>query len=113
MKAFDVVLVPFPFADLSSMKKRPCVVLSSFRPRSLSEFLVLAMMTSQVKVPRFPFDVELKSYKSAGLPKATLVRLSKIVTLESGLVVKKIGSLSAIDQEALKKEFGKLFKGFL
>jgi mRNA interferase MazF len=109
MIPFEIVLVPFPFADLTSSKRRPCLVLASFRPKSMGEHLILAMMTSQVKPPNFPHDVILKNFEEAGLPKATLVRLSKIVTLDSSMVYKKLGKLSKKDQAAIKIEFGKLF----
>jgi mRNA interferase MazF len=44
----DVVLVPFPFADLSATKQRPALVLSPERLNKLRPDLVLAAITSQV-----------------------------------------------------------------
>jgi mRNA interferase MazF len=113
MTSFEVVLVPFPFADLSDVKKRPCLVLSSYKPRSLSEHVVLAMMTSQLSGIRFPFDVELSHATAAGLPKPTLVRLGKIVTLESKLIVKSLGRLHVRDCGLVRAEFGRMFKSLL
>ena len=111
MTPFDVVLVPFPFADLRSSKRRPCLVLSGFKPRGLREHVIVAMITSQLSGPRFPFDVELEKYQAAGLPKPSLVRLGKIVTLDSSLIVKQLGTLTAADKRLVKAEFEKLFKG--
>jgi mRNA interferase MazF len=107
MTVFDVILIPFPFSDLSAVKRRPCLVLSSFRPRSLREHLVLAMMTSQVSTSRFPHDVEIDHLKP------TLVRLSKLVTLDSQLIVKTLGTLHARDRDKIRSEFGRLFKAVL
>jgi len=90
MTPFDIILVPFPFADLSSTKRRPCLVLATYRPRSMSEHAIVCMMTSQVKVPHFPYDILFSDYKEAGLPKPTLIRLSKIVTVDSQIIIKKL-----------------------
>jgi mRNA interferase MazF len=113
MTSFEVVLVPFPFADLSAVKRRPCLVLASYRPKPLAEHVILAMMTSQVSGPRFPSDVELHHAAAAGLPKPTLVRLGKMVTLESKLVVKSLGFLHAQDRSGVRAEFGRLFKAVI
>ena len=112
MTSFDVVLVPFPFADLSATKRRPCLVLVSFKPSSLHEHLVLAMMTSQTG-SSFPHDVAVNHLTVAGLPKPTLIRLSKVVTLDAGIVVKTLGRLHIQDRQVVKNEFTKLFKPVL
>jgi mRNA interferase MazF len=44
----DVVLVPFPFTDLSATKQRPALVLSPERLNKIRPDLVLAAITSQV-----------------------------------------------------------------
>lgn len=106
---FDVILVPFPFADLSSNKKRPCLVLSTPKPPRLKDHLVVAMITSQVSGPFFPHDVEITDYKFAGLPKPSLIRLAKVVTLDSLLILKTLGALHEKDQAKVRKEFRKLF----
>ncbi len=106
---FDVVLVPFPFADLSATKRRPCLVLATTSPRALPAHVIVCMMTSQLDGIRFPSDHVLAQFKSAGLPKPTLVRLAKVVTLEETLIVKKLGSLAETDRRAVKAAFKSLF----
>lgn len=113
MTPFEIVLIPFPFADLSATKRRPCLVLSSFRPRSLGEHVIVAMITSQVRAPLFPHDVMLQDWQKAGLPLESLVRLSKVVTIESSLVVKSLGKLTKPDRNKITTEFRKLFHEFV
>ena len=107
---YDVVLVPFPFTHLKSTKKRPCLVLSRVTPKKISPLYIVAMMTSQVDHLSIPHDVLLDDIQTAGLPKATLVRLSKITTVEESLIEKKIGNLSSKDQMAVKGELRELLK---
>ncbi len=51
----DVVLVPFPFTDLSAIKQRPALVLSPDRSNKVRPDLVVAAITSQI--PTIPGDV--------------------------------------------------------
>ncbi len=106
-KIFDVVVVPFPFTDQNTKKKRPALVLSdhdSFNDPTKN--CVLAMITSE-KNPGWPLDSPIGSIKKAGLPAPSKVRM-KLFTLDSRLIIKKIGDLSAKDQKAVKESLRKL-----
>lgn len=104
---FDVVVVPFPFTDKAAEKRRPALVLSDFDNfNDLAENCVLAMITSS-KNPGRPFDVPIGSFKKVGLPVPSKVRM-KLFTLDSRLIIKKIGGLSVKDQKAVKDSLRKL-----
>jgi len=47
-KRGDIVLVPFPFTDLSSAKQRPALVVSSDALNAASEDVLVAAITSQI-----------------------------------------------------------------
>jgi mRNA interferase MazF len=110
MTTFDIIYVPFPFTDLSNAKKRPCVVLGSFKPRAYNLHLIVAMVTSNISNLKFPHDLVIDDLVSAGLPAPSLIRLSKIVTIDSAIVLKKLGRLAKQEQRKLKNEFQLLFK---
>ncbi len=113
MTPFDIVLVSFPFSDLSTKKLRPCLVLATVRTRALSNLAVVAMMTSQIEGRRFPHDVMVSKWQESGLPKATLVRLAKVVTLEQSMVHKTLGKLDKKDRQAVRTHLGELFSAVL
>ena len=92
----DVVLVPFPFTDLSAIKQRPALVLSPDRSNKVRPDLVVAAITSQIP-PTLGDDEMLLSgneLKESGLPKPSIIKLSKIFTIHQGLIRKKIGYVS-------------------
>lgn len=106
-KIFDVVVVPFPFTDQNTEKKRPALVLSDddqFNDKTGN--CILAMITSD-KNAEWPLDVHIGSIKKAGLPAPSKVRM-KLFTLDSRLIISKIGGLSAKDQQAVKANLRKL-----
>jgi len=94
-KQGDVVLVAFPFTDLSTAKTRPALVVSSdsFHREALD--IILAGITSQTDRKMTPSDflLSLEDQRHAGLPKPSLVRLGKIVTLDRRLIRKKLGNM--------------------
>ncbi len=106
-KKYDVVVVPFPFTDQNTNKRRPALVLSEHNSFNyITENCVLAMITSG-KNPAWPFDTQIGSIKKAGLSAPSKVRM-KIFTLDSRLILRKIGGLSAKDQKAVKENLGRL-----
>jgi mRNA interferase MazF len=108
MTRFDVILVPFPFSDLSTTKKRPALVVACIKPKHLAMHCIVAMITSNMEGLAFPHDVTLKEYKTAGLPKPSLVRVAKMVTIDSSIAIKSLGSLSKVDQLSVTKSISQL-----
>ena len=107
-KAFDVVVVPFPFTERSTIKRRPALVLSdagNFN-RQVGQS-VLAMIAS-AKNSNWPLDVEIEDLDSAGLPSASIVRM-KLFTLDDRLVIRKAGVISKTDKLAVLETLHQLF----
>ncbi len=92
----DVVLIPFPFTDLSATKTRPAVVVSSAVYHTIRSELLLAYVSSQVSRANPAIDYLLTDWRSAGLLKPSFVR-PKVAAVEPTLVALRIGTLSARD----------------
>lgn len=103
LQPFDVVVVPFPFTDRNTRKRRPALVLTSGAFNAAMHNSVLAMITS-AEQSAWLGDVPVTDLASAGLPTACLVRL-KLFTLDHRLVVRVAGSLAAADREALRSHW--------
>jgi len=91
----DVVLVPFPFADLTGRKMRPAVIVSA-DPQGGE--IVLAFITS-VLTNRSPRGAEVEMLRSnaefrrTGLKGDSLLRLDKLVTLSASLIFRRLGTV--------------------
>jgi mRNA interferase MazF len=75
----------------------------------MSEHCVLAMVTSQLTGTSFLGDTHFTKWREAGLPKPSLVRLAKVVTVERALIRKRLGTLQANDRHAVRQQFRRVF----
>jgi mRNA interferase MazF len=86
----DLLLVPFPFTDLSSSKRRP--VLAVTAPDGYGDFIALSVTSRPQKDHALPL---VKADLATGsLPAPSWIRTDRIVTLNSRLVVKQFGHVS-------------------
>ena len=107
----DVVLVPFPFTDLTSTKVRPALVVSA-DPQGND--LTFAFASSVVPDTAGAGDAVLNeddpAFPRSGLKRASVFRMSKLVTLNRSLVVRRLGCLTPDAQarvdECLKRILG-------
>ena len=104
MKQGDLVLVPFPFTDLSGSKVRPALVLVS-----TSLDVTLAFITTQLQWQE-PTDLLLSPTGLNGLKKASLVRLSKLATIDIDLIQGRLGSLDTTQLQLTHQHLRFLFQ---
>ena len=95
----DVVLVPFPFTDQSTTKKRPAIIVSSQTYNSERPDVIIMAVTSQIR-PANNFDIAVTDWQASGLLKPSVVK-PVIATVEKVLVIKQLGRLSEKDQRTL------------
>lgn len=89
----DVVRVPFPYTDRDTRQHRPALVVSQGGIGDLDALLWVVMITSATNRP-WPGDVPLREdYEAVGLPIPSLVRTTKIATIEARHA-QRIGRLS-------------------
>jgi len=103
MKKGDIILLPFPFTDLSGSKYRPAVILAI----SLKDVIV-AFITTQLNLSK-DTDIKLNPTLQNGLKRRSLLLLDKIATLSKKLVVGKIDNLANNDLALMDKNLIKIF----
>jgi mRNA interferase MazF len=94
----DVLLVRYPFTDLSGVKVRPAVVVHAPHP---SQDSLIIPLTSRL-TSLLPGEFLLKDWEKAGLNVPTAVKRG-IYTIHPSLIARIVGRLSAQDAQSLEK----------
>jgi len=106
----DVVLVPFPFTDQTTTKKRPAVVVSSAAYQAERPDLIILAITSQVRAAPTVGEAPVAQWQDAGLLKPSVFK-PLLTTIEKGLVLRKLGTLGEADREQLRAVLGSILGG--
>ncbi len=104
---FDVVVVPFPYADRLAEKRRPALVISN-RKLAVHGLIWVAMITSADN-EAWSSDVAITDLKRAGLPAPSVVRVAKIACIKPGRIDRRVGRLD----KAAARMVGQKLRGFL
>lgn len=95
----DVVLVPFPFTDLTRQKARPAVVISPERFNASSADVVLVAISSRLPATSNDADLVLQhgsaDFQTTGLRVSSVIRTAKLVTLQQSLIYTTLGKLDS------------------
>lgn len=98
----DILLVPIPFTDLKSSKRRPVLVMSNSSYNSSSEDIIVTAITSNIRGGKHEVVFDDSDMIEGYLPKISCIRSDKIYTLSKSIVVKRYGSLSQSKTIAVK-----------
>ena len=85
----DVVVVPFPFSDLTQAKRRPALVIVTLEGNDL----ILCQITSQAIKDNYAISLDDKDFETGSLKQISNVRPNRIFTADSHIVLYKIGNL--------------------
>ena len=92
----DVVVVPFPFSDLTQTKRRPTLVVAS----PSGDDLILCQITSQSVRDGYALVLNDSDYRDGSLKKPSNIRPNRIFTADRRLILYRIGGLK---QEMLEE----------
>ena len=85
----DVVVVPFPFSDLTQAKRRPALVLSALE----GDDLILCQITSQYTRDNYAISLTDKDFQTGSLKQPSNVRPNRIFTADGHIVLYRVGGL--------------------
>lgn len=109
---YKIVLVPFPFNDLSSQKVRPAICLTD----EIHPFghIVLAFITSRIfaNTSDTDFVVEAKdaNFVETGLKVSSTIRLHRLITISKTIIRRELGEMSKDKHKEVENRLRKLFK---
>ncbi len=103
MQKGDIVLIPFPFTDLTGSKNRPALILVVAKSS-----ITVAFISTQSRWKE-DTDLVLQPNENNGLKKESLVRLSKLATLEKSLAIGLLGRIDPDQLQLLNRNLKSLF----
>jgi mRNA interferase MazF len=106
-----IVLVPFPFDDLSGVKPRPALCLTD--PVGAHDHVVFAFITSRVPPDLLNtgvvLDADAEWFGDTGLRVQSTIRLHRLVTLTARFIKRELGELPRSIQEDVSTKLKRLF----
>ena len=85
----EVVVVLFPFSDLSEAKKRPALVLADL----LGNGIILCQITSKFSDDIYAIPLNLSDFANGSLNKESYIRPNRIFSADKNIITKRIGKL--------------------
>lgn len=85
----DVIVVPFPFSDLTQTKRRPALVIADLQ----GDDLILCQITSQLFKDQYAIAVDRDDFESGSLRQSSNVRPNRLFSADREIVLYKVGRL--------------------
>ncbi len=92
MQTGDIVLIPFPFSELTDIKIRPAVVISETKDKYKD--LILAAVSSQMSEKISVAEIILGPDSLNGLRVKSVIKVDRIFTLKANKVITSLGRLN-------------------
>ena len=102
----DVVVLPFPFSDLSKSKKRPALVVSNL----IGDDLILCQITSESRVDDYSIVLGNEDFNEGSLNLTSMIRPNRLFTADKSIILYKVGSLKENKIKEVENEIIKIFR---
>src|SRR6266498_968444 len=88
--AGDIIVIPFPYTDLSQFKKRPALILKDLG----NDDYLLAMITSKSYNSPYSLFINAADFSVGSLPVESFVRCNRLFEVNDSIIIKKAASLT-------------------
>lgn len=102
----DIVVIPFPFSDLSSSKKRPAMVLADLP----GDDIILCQITSQSSADPNAIPVANTDMASGSLVKPGYVRPTRLFTADKNIILRKVATANTAKYGQVVQKIWELIK---
>jgi len=92
----DIILIPFPFTDQTAKKVRPAAIISQDPQRNDIIIAFISSVTRKEKPDKSDFILMSNdpAFSSTGLRRSSVFRMSKLLTIDRSLVLRRLGIIS-------------------
>jgi len=96
----DVIVVPFPFSDLSAAKRRPAFVVAAL----MGDDAILCQITSKTVADSYAIPISDNDFATGSLRQDSNIRPNRLFTADSNIILYRVGTLTQDKtQEVIKK----------
>ena len=110
IKQGDIVLVPIPFTDLSSTKRRPVIVISRDDYQAATSDMLVVAMTSNLTAAPYSFVLDQRDLVAGKLKRSSRVRVDKLYSLAQSIVARTFGHVSDAALDRIRQLLSELCK---
>lgn len=100
----DLLLMPFPYSDLSGSKVRPVLVISNNQFNNSSQDLIVCCVTSNITKEFYTVLLEKDSLEEGKLFEDCCVKVENIAKIEKSKIIKKIGKINGNNFSLIKEK---------
>tara|TARA_Y100000310_G_scaffold328062_1_gene395483 strand:- start:26859 stop:27194 length:336 start_codon:yes stop_codon:yes gene_type:complete len=104
----EIVIVPFPFSDLSNIKNRPVLVISKNQDNDSVEDIITCGITSHLKNTKYSLFIDNNDLEEGEIPSKSRIKIDKLFTIKKNIIQKKVAKINKETLKKVKKEFFKL-----
>jgi len=109
-KQREIVLVPFPYSDLSSFKRRPVLIVSNNDYNSRFPDILVCVITSNIYQDEFSIVLNDADLEAGILPEKSVIKSHKLFTIEQSRVLKRFSIINENKFEEVSSVLKKLIK---
>lgn len=103
----DVVVIPFPYSDLSRSKKRPALVAATID----GDDVILCQITGEMRLDRYSVGVTGEDFIEGNLDFPSIIRPNRLFTADTSVIIRKIGTIKKDKMKEVEKEIVGIFSG--
>jgi mRNA interferase MazF len=104
----EIVVVPFPFSDLSNIKQRPVLILSGNNDNKTSDDIITCGITSNLKDMKYSVLIGRMDLENGDIPAKSRIKIDKLFTLNKSIIKKRVAKINKETLSKVKKEFFEL-----
>ncbi|MDP3742168.1 MAG: type II toxin-antitoxin system PemK/MazF family toxin [Candidatus Micrarchaeota archaeon] len=101
----DVVVLPFPFSDLSASKNRPALVVATL----IGEDVILCQITSVLRADEYILALSDNDFKQGALRIESRIKCNRLFTADKSIISYKLGSLKESKIKEVERKLIKIF----
>ncbi|MBS3086466.1 type II toxin-antitoxin system PemK/MazF family toxin [Candidatus Pacearchaeota archaeon] len=102
----DIIVTYFPFTDLTSVIKRPALVVANLD----GDDIILCEITTKERADKDKIELNMKDIESGSLKIKSFIRPSRLFTLRKKLIIYKFGSLKKEKIIEVERKLCEIFK---